>query len=166
MVTPSRLSTGLFEGVGKGGHIVRPQGDGEPTHSEKVQVVYISSYHSTYVWSVDMEKGLKEELSQFKDKPLELYTEYLDGKRFPEQDYIDALAEVFAIKYRSIRVDALVVSDDDAVNFALTQRDQLFPTECQPYAGAAHTLCSSDVVRHAPGGLLWETRRTGLRTPE
>ena len=40
---------------------------------------------------------------------------------------IQGLLEVFSIKYAGEHFDAIIVSDDDAFNFALKSRPQLFP---------------------------------------
>jgi PAS domain S-box-containing protein len=90
------------------------------------RVLHLSSYHCGYHWSDEIVHGLREGL-QASAKPIEMYVEFLDTKRFPDCAHLPALAETLAVKHRQVRYDAVVVSDNNAVDFAVAFRERLFP---------------------------------------
>lgn len=58
---------------------------------------------------------------------IDLQVEYLDAKRYNTESVIQALLEVFQKKFINEHFDVVIVSDDDAFNFALRFRPTLFP---------------------------------------
>lgn len=57
----------------------------------------------------------------------ELFVNYMDTKRCSDPDYFAQLHDLYAKKYQHHHFDAIVCSDDHALNFLLTYRDALFP---------------------------------------
>jgi len=53
--------------------------------------------------------------------------EYLDTKRHVSKDYLQAYAELLKKKYQTERFDILISTDDNALDFMLRYRDELFP---------------------------------------
>lgn len=90
------------------------------------RVLYINAYHRGYIWSDGIEQGLRERL-QASGKKIDVYVEFLDTKRFPDLAYLAKLAEVFALKHGKVSYDAIIVSDNAAFEFAVTNREWLFP---------------------------------------
>ena len=103
--------------------LVPQLGSGERT---KKSVLYLNSYHHGYQWSDSQHDGIRATLNNSPYK-IDLQVEYLDAKRFNTPPVIQGLLEVFTIKYADEHFDAIIVSDDDAFNFALKSRPQLFP---------------------------------------
>lgn len=89
-------------------------------------VLFLNSYHPGYPWSDAIEEGIRKELTD-DTRQVELSVEYLDARRFPDTARMDILADAMAIKYRGYRHDLLIVSDNDAFNFAVRYRERLFP---------------------------------------
>ncbi|MBS0347859.1 MAG: PAS domain-containing protein [Proteobacteria bacterium] len=89
-------------------------------------VLYLNSYHPGYAWSDAIEEGIRKELSD-DTRQVELSVEYLDARRFPDAARMGILADAMAIKYRGYRHDLLIVSDNDAFEFAIRHRERLFP---------------------------------------
>ncbi len=89
-------------------------------------VLFLNSYHPGYAWSDAIEEGIRKELSD-DTRQVELSVEYLDARRFPDTARMDILADAMAIKYRGYRHDLLIVSDNDAFDFAIRHRERLFP---------------------------------------
>jgi PAS domain S-box-containing protein len=100
----------------------------QPGNSERIKksVLYLNSYHHGYQWSDSQHDGIRATLDNSPYK-IDLQVEYLDAKRYNTDAVIQALLEVFKIKYANDHFDAVIVSDDDAFNFALKTRPQLFP---------------------------------------
>lgn len=58
---------------------------------------------------------------------IELFISYMDTKRCSDTDYFKKLRDLYAKKYGRVTFDAIVSSDDHALNFLLQYRDELFP---------------------------------------
>ncbi len=87
-------------------------------------VLLINSYHVGYQWSDEVTNGVIE---FFSDNPeILLYTEYLDSKRFPDQNQIDVFFQNLVFKYKQKSIDAIIVSDNDALNIVLEKRNESF----------------------------------------
>ncbi|MBS0352745.1 MAG: PAS domain-containing protein [Proteobacteria bacterium] len=100
-------------------------------------VLYLNSYHPGYTWSDAIEKGIREGLAD-DTRQVELSVEYLDARRFPDPARMDLLADAMAIKYRGYRHDLLIVSDNDAFDFAIRYRERLFPNLPIVFCGFNH----------------------------
>ncbi|SDP07403.1 PAS domain S-box-containing protein [Desulforhopalus singaporensis] len=92
----------------------------------KRNVLYINSYHHGYQWSDSILQGVRNELDQSKYK-VDLQIEYMDAKRFNVKHVIEALLHLYREKFKTEKFDVVIASDDDAFNFALQYRPQLFP---------------------------------------
>ena len=98
-------------------------GNGERT---KKSVLYLNSYHHGYQWSDSIHDGIRATLNSSPYK-IDLQVEYLDAKRYNTAPVTQGLFEIFQKKYTGEHFDAIIVSDDDAFNFAIKSRSQLFP---------------------------------------
>jgi PAS domain S-box-containing protein len=92
----------------------------------KKSILYLNSYHHGYQWSDSIHDGIRATLNASAYK-IDLQVEYLDAKRYNTAPVIQSLLEVYKKKYAGEHFDAVIVSDDDAFNFALQARPQLFP---------------------------------------
>ena len=92
-------------------------------HSKAKKVLYINSYNSGMAWSDSITKGI---ISELQGTNIELFIEYLDSKRFGQTRF-PILEEYIAKKYQSISFDAIIVSDNDALDFVIQYGDMLFP---------------------------------------
>jgi len=90
------------------------------------QVLILNSYHQGMDWTDGEVAGLKSRLDRL-NRPVELHIEYMDAKRLMDQTHIDNLRQLFAHKYQSTRLKAIVVTDNDAFDFMRRYRDSLFP---------------------------------------
>ena len=89
------------------------------------RVLVLNSYHETYHWTDRIMAGVK---SVFEPQTnVELYIDYMDTKRSSDEVHFQLLRDLYAHKYALIQFDAIVSSDDNALNFLLKYRDVLFP---------------------------------------
>ena len=91
----------------------------------KRHVLILNAYDSTYAWTASVVAGARSIFDTMDD--VELSTEFLDSKKIFTPAYAALLAEVYAIKYAGVRLDLIVSSDDDALDFLKSYRDRLFP---------------------------------------
>ena len=92
--------------------------------AEPSELLVLHAYHQGFEWTDRMHEGL---LLALDGMPVEVRVEYLDTKRFPAQEHLDAVASVLARKYEHLVFDAVAAFDDNAVDFALRHRDALWP---------------------------------------
>ena len=94
--------------------------------SAKKSILYLNSYHHGYQWSDSIFEGIRAGLNE-SPYIIDLQVEYLDAKKYNTAPVIEGLFEVFRRKFASEHYDVVIVSDDDAFNFALQFRPKLFP---------------------------------------
>ena len=88
-------------------------------------ILVIHSYNPDLSWTSDIHRGITEALAQ-SSGAYSLSTEYLDAKRYPQQDLLNMQTELIATHVRSNTFNAVIVSDDAAFNFVLQKREELF----------------------------------------
>ena len=90
------------------------------------RILIVHSYHQGNRWTDNIDAGLRAELSA--EAPLaEVSVEYLDTKRFLPARLISVTEQLFRAKYRDRRFDVIITSDDNALAFILSLREELFP---------------------------------------
>ncbi|RIX47639.1 MAG: PAS domain S-box protein [Rhodocyclales bacterium GT-UBC] len=85
-------------------------------------ILVISAYHNGLPWTDGQLAGLRHGLASA-NLPLELHVEFLDTKRFPPNaTYLARTAALLKEKYENVRFDLVIAQDDDALDFALHER--------------------------------------------
>lgn len=92
---------------------------------EKKNILILNSYHKGFQWTDENLQGINDALSlNYFEK--ELFTEYLDSKRFFSKQYQSALYDLYKVKYQNIKLDLIILTDDSALTFLFENRDSLF----------------------------------------
>lgn len=89
-------------------------------------VLYINSYHNGYRWSDSILEGIRDELGRSSHK-IDFQIEYMDAKKFDVESIASDLRTLYKKKFEQEKFDVVIVSDDDAFNFARKYRDEIFP---------------------------------------
>jgi signal transduction histidine kinase/ActR/RegA family two-component response regulator len=89
------------------------------------RVLVLNSYHETYIWSDRVMDGVKSVFASEED--VELFITYMDTKHISSEEYFRQFHDLLALKFKLVPFDAIVSSDDNALNFLLQYRDELFP---------------------------------------
>jgi PAS domain S-box-containing protein len=93
---------------------------------QKLLILY--TYRMGGFGPVEIERALE---STFYNKQLtnrlDLYTEYIDSIRFPEEEYQLALRKFFRRKYARQKLDLIIPISGPAIRMAQALRDELFP---------------------------------------
>ena len=94
-------------------------------HTKHVLVIH--SYSQGYQWTDDINRGILDVFAS--NEQVELHFEYMDANRYSDQEYLIRLSSLYRLKYRDshARFEAIIVSDDNAFDFVLQHRDDLFP---------------------------------------
>lgn len=97
-------------------------------------ILIINSYHRGYPFSDAELEGVDHALS-LSEFAIETHTEYMDAKRYLDEPAFRLFFEVLQHKYRTLRPDVIIALDNDALNFILKSRDELFPGVPVVFAG-------------------------------
>lgn len=88
-------------------------------------VLLLASYHQGDRWNDSMVRGVREALETHESVSLSI--EDLDLRRYTGQDHSRMTTEYMRAKYQGRSQDLVLVSDDQALNFLLAVRDDIFP---------------------------------------
>jgi len=89
-------------------------------------VLYLNSYHDGYQWSDSIREGIRSGLGS-SNFQIDLQIEYMDAKKHNTASVLANLLLLYQQKFKDETFDVVIVSDDDAFNFALKYRPVLFP---------------------------------------
>jgi len=88
------------------------------------EVLLLHSYHKGYAWSDGISQGIEDTLFPYQD--IELSTIYMDTKRITTKQYLDKLALLYKEKFSQRAFDLIIVSDNNAFDFAIKHKESLF----------------------------------------
>jgi|GEM_PF-3401646 len=93
---------------------------------EKKRILVLNSYHPGYVWSDTILNGITDSLKGHEDT-VDLHIEYMDTKQHHGDIYFEKLRSLYDHKYKNLSFDLIAACDDNAVNFLIRYKDDLFP---------------------------------------
>ncbi len=91
----------------------------------KKRVLVLNAYHEGFHWTDRIMNGIKTVCNQ--NKNIELFINYMDSKRCSDSLYFDQLKNMYSYKYKQVVFDAIISTDDHALDFLLNYRDSIFP---------------------------------------
>ncbi|TVQ11628.1 MAG: PAS domain S-box protein [Bacteroidetes bacterium] len=90
-------------------------------------ILILHSYHPSFQWNIEINQGitdvLERELADFN-----IVMEYMDSKRLFDTSHQEKLLALYRYKFSNAKFDAIILSDDDALQFMYTYGEQLFPS--------------------------------------
>ncbi|MEN6442488.1 MAG: PAS domain S-box protein [Methanoregula sp.] len=90
------------------------------------EVLYINSYHEGLDWSDPITRAIEDRFTG-SGLDINLHVEFMDSKRYSDENYKKILFDLYKDKYANKKFDVILCSDDDALDFLLQYGDQLFP---------------------------------------
>lgn len=100
-------------------------GQGTNEAAEKKSILVLHSYSKGYKWTENISEGIASVLAA--NPQVQIMREDMDTMRIADPAYLTKLYEVYKYKFRNIRIDAVICSDDNAFLFLKTYREELFP---------------------------------------
>ncbi|MFH0785512.1 MAG: ABC transporter substrate binding protein [Pseudomonadota bacterium] len=110
----------------------------------KKHVLYLNSYHNGYKWSDGLLEGVRTVLNKGRFN-VDLQIEYMDAKKFNYDAIAKNLLALYKEKFKDDFFDAIVISDNDALNFINQYRQELFPGVPVVFCGI-NDLRESDIA--------------------
>lgn len=89
------------------------------------KVLLLNSYHKEFRWTEDITRGVQDTFAPH-EAQLDLHVDYMDTKRQFSDEYMDLLAALIKAKQAARQYDAVIFSDDNALNFALEYGHDIF----------------------------------------
>lgn len=88
------------------------------------RILILHSYHKGFSWTDNIETGIRTALES---APVKIFSEYLDSKRQPLEAAGSHILEYLNWKYKTLPIDLLIVSDNNALTFLHRYKKSLFP---------------------------------------
>ncbi len=106
------------------------------TLADAARIFILHSYSQEYPWTQRQHEGFVDALEAAGTHEWVIETEYLDTKRRQyTDDYTAGFADYLRFKYTDFKPNAIYVSDDNALDFALNHLDQIFPDVAVVFSG-------------------------------
>lgn len=96
-------------------------------------ILVLHSYHQGLAWTDSITSGIR---TVFKDRPdINLIIEYLDTKRNYNEEYFNALQNIYEVKAKQIPFNAIITSDNAAFDFMRDHGSKFYPDLPVIYCG-------------------------------
>lgn len=109
----------------------------EPPHQHHVLLLH--SYEVLSPWTHAQQHGFYDIMESWRI-PMTLHMDSLDCRNYHSSSYFPQLAQTLKAKYRHLDFDLVLLTDDEALRFALQYREQLFPGVPLVFSGVDHYL--------------------------
>ncbi|MDF7826830.1 ABC transporter substrate binding protein [Pontiellaceae bacterium B12227] len=96
-----------------------------PVRADTRRVLVLNSFHEGYHWTDRIMQGVMSGLGD--EDNVEVFVNYMDAKRCSDDSYYEHLAHLYFHKYTRLSFDAIISTDDPALDFLLAKREELFP---------------------------------------
>ncbi|MFW5498171.1 MULTISPECIES: ABC transporter substrate binding protein [unclassified Maridesulfovibrio] len=121
-----------------------------PARAEDVRhVLVLHSYHSGMSWVANIEKGIRDTLLVPPYNDLVLHIEYMDTKRHYSAKHYARIKNLLEAKFKSINLSLILSSDNNAFDFLLENRNELFPGVPMVFCGVNNF--SDDQIKGVKG---------------
>ncbi|MDR3640001.1 MAG: PAS domain S-box protein [Humidesulfovibrio sp.] len=110
------------------------------------RVLVLHSYHPGYLWTDSIQRGVAGTLERLAPEA-RVFVEYMDTQRVPPERSFPQLNAYFAAKYAPLRPSVILASDDNALDFLLLHRHELFPDVPVIFCGVGE-LGAKHLERH------------------
>ncbi len=100
-----------------------------PNPNSKLNVFILNSYHPGKFWTDQVMKGIAAGFEK-SNMEVEFFIEYMDTRRYEGKEetlIYPHLERLFSSKYKEVRFDIIIASDDSAFMFLLPRHQKLFP---------------------------------------
>ena len=91
------------------------------------QILLLNSYHQNFAWNESVFRGLTDVLRP-RETGIILHMENMDTKRVEfNEHYVQQLRDVFEHKFKGMKLDLVMVTDNNAFEFMRRYHSELFP---------------------------------------
>ena len=87
-------------------------------------ILLLHSYHKGFQWTSDINEAICETLKD--EKKIHSFSEYMDTKKHESKAYFEILKELYKYKYPKGYIDAIICSDNSALDFVIEYGDEIW----------------------------------------
>ncbi len=107
-----------------------------PPPTDRHPFVLVLHSYTPSPWDNELQAGINRQLIE--PGRIDLYVDYMDARKIASPEYITELQRLFALKYRAIHFDLVIVCDDEAYQFALRTHREMWPGVPVVFCGVGH----------------------------
>lgn len=108
--------------------------DGSQHNYGYPHVLLINSYHKGFGWTDTQTDAIIESFRAYNENII-VSVEYLDWKRYPNEENLVFQFELIQHKYEYVNTDIIITTDDIALEFAIQHRTGIFKETPIVYTG-------------------------------
>ncbi len=97
----------------------------EAEANDRRSILVLHSYHRGLTWDDSIDQGIAKIMVDHPD--VAVRTEYMDTKRIHDKEYYTLLLKILKHKFAGLHFDVVISTDNNALDFLLEYRDELFP---------------------------------------
>ena len=116
--------------------------DGSQHSYDYPHVLLINSYHKGFGWTDSQTDAIIERFREYDDNII-VSVEYLDWKRYPDEENLALQYELIQHKYKYVNTDIIITTDDIALAFATQHREGIFEGTPIVYTGVLEDSAKS-----------------------
>lgn len=124
-----------------------------PTANGKKNILNLNSYNNGDLWTDEVVRAVRETL-QSQSYEVTLWSEFLDSKRHSEEKLKPLQFDYLQRKFQGIRFDLILATDDNAVDFLIRYRNELFGQVPVIFCGVQNPALISRIPRDSYAGLI------------
>ena len=88
-------------------------------------ILVLHSYNQSMSWVQNINEAIEDTLNPIENGYV-IHTENMDTKRIYSKQYLEELKHMYKVKYRDVKFDFILSSDNNAFDFLRQNRDELF----------------------------------------
>lgn len=90
------------------------------------RIFILHSYSMDFRWTEGLHQGITETLKNASPSS-QFRVEFMDTKNFFDEAFLKTLAQTYALKYKKVQFDGIVVTDNNALAFMTSYGKEVFP---------------------------------------
>ncbi len=115
-------------------------------------ILILNSYSVQFPWTRGEVEGI---LKNLKDKNLKIYIEFMDTKLFaPTPEYLNNFYNYILKKYKKVHFEAVITTDDNALNFVIEHKNDFFKNSKVFFAGVNNLSIKNKIDRNEFTGVF------------
>lgn len=123
---------------------------GAPAEAPR-KVLLVNSYAMSLSWAASTTEAIQQTLQNY-DPAMELSVEFMDTKQYSSPFYYEYLKKLYTYKYRDNHFDVIIAADDNAAQFILELREQVFSDTPLVFSGINdHTFEQRNDIQNSTG---------------
>lgn len=119
------------------------------------RILSIITFKQALPWSYSVEEGIRTTLDSESPFPIELNIEHADQSRFPEEEYLRRIVDLYQYKYSKRKIDLVLAMGDESLELLLDYGGPLFGDTPVMLVTNDTTAIPDDLLKPNTTSLSW-----------